>query len=122
MTPKGLRTIAYKVNNIKKATEWYAKAFEQKPYFEEPFYVGFNIGGYELGLMPTEEETKKSENILTYWGVEDIHQSFQHFLDCGAKVHEQPINVGGELMAASVKDPWDNIIGLIYNPYFKLDA
>jgi hypothetical protein len=30
------------------------------------------------------------------------------------------MNVGGELMVCSVKDPWDNIIGLIYNPYFKL--
>ena len=30
------------------------------------------------------------------------------------------MNVGGELMAASVIDPWQNVIGIIYNPYFKL--
>jgi len=119
VTPKGLRTVAYKVRDIKQATEWYAKAFEQKPYFEEPFYVGFNIGGYELGLMPQEGEVEKSDNILTYWGVDDIQKSYQHFLDCGATVHEQPNNVGGELIVASIKDPWENIIGLIYNPYFK---
>jgi lactoylglutathione lyase len=122
MTPKGLRTVAYKVRDIKQATEWYTKAFEQKPYFEEPFYVGFNIAGYELGLMPEKEEVEKSENILTYWGVDDINKSFQHFLDCGATVHEQPNNVGGELMVASVKDPWNNILGLIYNPYFKVEG
>ncbi|MDP3909203.1 MAG: hypothetical protein Q8Q14_02335 [Gemmatimonadales bacterium] len=23
-----------------------------QPYFDEPFYVGFNVGGYELGLNP----------------------------------------------------------------------
>jgi predicted enzyme related to lactoylglutathione lyase len=120
MTPKGLRTVAYKVKDLKKATEWYTKAFEKEPYFDEPFYVGFNIGGYELGLMPEEEDGEKSDNILTYWGVEDIQKSFQHFIECGATVHEQPNNVGGELMVASVKDPWGNIIGLIYNPYFKL--
>src|SRR4249920_1787574 len=51
----GLRTTIYKVNNISKAKEWYALAFETKPYFDEPFYVGFNIGGYELGLQPEEQ-------------------------------------------------------------------
>lgn len=121
MALKGLRTAIYKVKDIKKAIEWYAKAFEKQPYFNEAYYVGFNIGGYELGLMPEEKEVVKSENILTYWGVDDIHQSFQHFLDCGATEHEKPNNVGGELMVASVKDPWDNIIGLIFNPYFKAE-
>lgn len=121
MTPKGLRTVAYKVKDLKKATEWYTKAFEKEPYFDKLFYVGFNIGGYELGLLPQEEENIKTDNILTYWGVDDIQHSFQHFLDCGAIVHEKPNNVGGELMVASVEDPWGNVIGLIYNPYFKIE-
>ncbi len=30
------------------------------------------------------------------------------------------MNVGGEIVIASVKDPWGNIIGLIYNPEFRL--
>ena len=38
----------------------------------------------------------------------------------GATMHEKPNNVGGELMVASVKDPWNNVIGFIYNPAFKL--
>ena len=29
-------------------------------------------------------------------------------------------NVGGEIIVASVYDPWKNIIGIIYNPDFKL--
>lgn len=48
----GLRTTIYKVNDIQKATEWYSKAFETNPYFNEPFYVGFNIKGYELDFNP----------------------------------------------------------------------
>ena len=51
----GLRTTIYKVSDLLKAKSWYAKAFETQPYFDEPFYVGFNIGGYELGLLPEEE-------------------------------------------------------------------
>jgi lactoylglutathione lyase len=116
----GLRTAIYKVPDLTTAKEWYADAFHTDPYFDEPFYVGFNIGGYELGLQPEETPTTgpKSENILTYWGVQDITAEYERLLSLGAESHEAPQNVGGELMVATVKDPWENIIGLIYNPYF----
>ncbi len=117
----GLRTCGYKVPDLNKAKEWYTQAFQTSPYFDEPFYVGFNIAGYELGLLPEEmPKTPKTANVVTYWGVKNIDSEYQRFLDLGAKEHEKPMNVGGELMVASVKDPWGNVIGLIYNPYFKL--
>ncbi|HET6528153.1 MAG TPA: VOC family protein [Balneolaceae bacterium] len=117
----GLRTAIYKVANINKAKEWYSRAFDTAPYFDEPFYVGFNIGGYELGLQPEEESTgKKSDNVMTYWGVKDIKKEFKRLIELGATEHESPQNVGGEIMVASVKDPWDNCLGIIYNPEFKL--
>jgi len=117
----GLRTTGYIVNDLSKAKAWYTKAFQVKPYFDEPFYVGFNIGGYELGLMPEGEVANvKGENILSYWGVEDIQKEYDRLLELGATKHQEPTNVGGDLMVASVFDPWRNIIGIIYNPYFKL--
>ncbi len=117
----GLRTCAYLVADLEKAKEWYTKAFDTKPYFDEPFYVGFNIGGYELGLLPQENPPdNKPESVLTYWGVNDIHGVYQKLLDLGAVSHEEPTNYGGELMIAAVKDPWDNIIGIIYNPDFAV--
>lgn len=114
----GLRTVGYKVSDISKAKEWYTKAFDTEPYFDEPFYVGFNIAGYELGLQP--DDSVKGDNVVTYWGVEDINAEYERFLGLGALGHEAPQNVGGEIMVASIKDPWNNIIGLIYNPEFKL--
>ena len=48
----GLRTTVNKVADLAKAKEWYGEAFQIAPYFDEPFYVGFNVAGYELGLMP----------------------------------------------------------------------
>lgn len=114
----GLRTTVYKVEDLKKAKEWYAKAFKTEPYFDEPFYVGFNIKGYELGLQP--DASIKGDSVLSYWGVENINTEFKRLIDIGATEHEKPMNVGGELMVCSVKDPWGNIIGLIYNPYFKI--
>jgi lactoylglutathione lyase len=117
----GLRTTIYKVGNIKEAREWYTKAFGVSPYFDEDFYVGFNIGGYELGLLPEENPTtEKTESVLSYWGIDDIEKEYVHLIGIGATEHEKPNNVGGDLMVAAVKDPWGNIIGLIYNPSFKL--
>ena len=118
----GLRTVIYKVSDLNKAAEWYTKAFETDPYFKEPYYIGYNIGGYELGLLPNEDSTMKaSDNVITYWGVDDINSEYNRIIGLGATEHEKPTNYGGELMVASVIDPWGNVIGLIYNPDFKLD-
>jgi lactoylglutathione lyase len=118
----GLRTTIYKVSDLQKAKTWYAKAFEKAPYFDEAFYVGFNIAGYELGLLPDEEPAQnKVASVLSYWGVKDIHKEYQRLLDLGATEHEAPHSVGGPLLVASLIDPWGNIIGLIYNPVFKAE-
>lgn len=115
----GLRTVVYKVPDLNEAKIWYTKAFSIEPYFDEPFYVGYNIGGYELGLLPIEDEKNIFGNsVVSYWGVEDVAESLRHMVSCGARIHEEPHDVG--VTVASVKDPWGNIIGLIYNPHFKL--
>lgn len=108
--------------DLDKAREWYTKAFETEPYFVEPFYVGFNIGGYELGLQPEENESDglRGTHSVTYWGVEDIQVSYDHFIGLGATEHEEPHSVGGPLLLGSLFDPWGNLVGLIYNPEFKL--
>jgi predicted enzyme related to lactoylglutathione lyase len=117
----GLRTTIYKVTDVNAAKVWYAKAFGEQPYFDEPFYVGFNIGGYELGLQPEEEPMpNKTANVLSYWGVADVQVAFEKLITLGATPHEQPEEVGGGIIVATVKDLWDNVIGLIYNPHFKL--
>lgn len=120
----GLRTTIYRVADLDQAKKWYAQAFDIKPYFDEPFYVGFNIGGYELGLLPLEgDDTKeKCESVLAYWGVEDAQASYDRLLQLGATTYEEPTDVGEGIITAGVKDPWGNIIGIIYNPYFKLEA
>jgi lactoylglutathione lyase len=117
----GLRTTIYKVGDIQKATEWYSKVFETNPYFNEPYYVGFNIQGYELGLQPEESTTlNKIESVVSYWGVENIQETFDRLIELGATENEKPYNVGEEIMTATVKDPFGNVIGLIYNPHFQL--
>jgi len=119
----GLRTVIYKVTDVNAAKAWYAKAFKTEPYFDEPFYVGFNIAGYELGLQPDETLPEaKGESVAAYWGVNDVQSEFNRLISLGATAHETPENVGGEIVTATVKDLWGNIIGLIYNPEFLLPA
>jgi predicted enzyme related to lactoylglutathione lyase len=116
----GLRTCIYLVHELERATVWYSKVFDTEPYFKEPFYVGFNIGGYELGLQPEEKKGNKADSVLTYWGVEDVEKTFSRLIQAGATEHSAPQNVGGEIVVASVKDPWDNVVGIIFNPGFKI--
>lgn len=114
----GLRTICYTVDDMDAARDWYSRAFGIKPYFDEPFYIGFNIAGYELGLMPR-ESASNGNNTLTYWGVDDLEGWFEQLKASGARVHEVPHRMGDPIMVCSVFDPWNNIIGLIYNPLFQ---
>ena len=120
LSNQGLRMVIYKVSDLEQAKAWYAKGFGSEPYFDGPFYVGFNIGGYEPGLPPSEKPPEsKTVNVSAYWGVEDIDADFNRLLDLGAVESEKPTKVGGPIMAASVKDRWGNALGLIYNPKFK---
>jgi catechol 2,3-dioxygenase-like lactoylglutathione lyase family enzyme len=54
----GLRTVIYHAPDLAKAKAWYSTAFGAAPYFDEPFYVGFEIGGFELGLNPDVRNVK----------------------------------------------------------------
>ena len=117
----GLRTVIYLVPDIEKAKQWYTEAFHTPPYFDMPFYVGFNIAGYELGLQPDKKNETKSENVEIYWGVNNIEESYNRLILVGATAHNPPQNVGEEIIVATVKDPWNNIIGIICNPAFKVE-
>lgn len=116
----GLRTVIYMVSDMEGAKKWYSEAFDAQPYFDEPFYIGFDIGGYELGLHPEKEGQKRADNVETYWGVEDIRSEYDRFIQLGAKEHTEIKEVGGGIEVATLLDPWSNVIGLIYNPHFKL--
>ncbi len=117
----GLRTVVYKVPDLTKAKKWYAKAFGKEPYFDEEFYIGYDIGGYELGLLPEKSGNSQGNGKgLAYWGVNNLEQEYSRLLELGASVFEKPENVGGDIVVAAVTDPWGNNIGLIYNPGFKV--
>ncbi len=118
---QGLRTTIYKVDDLAAAKAWYTEAFGAAPYFDEPTYVGFDIAGDELGLMPdATPASRKTGNVLSYWGVADVTAAIARLVDCGAERDVDTMDVGGGITVATVKDPWGNVIGLINNPHFRL--
>ena len=116
---QGLRTVVYHVDNIERAKEWYTEFVGFPPYFDQPFYVGFNVGGFELGLDPDMSGIEKGNNETAYWGVVDIEESFARTIAIGAEVVSDIQDVGEGIKVASVKDPFGNVIGIIENPNFK---
>lgn len=118
---KGLGTVIYHVTNLDQAKAWYSAAFEQAPYFDESFYVGFNIAGYELGLDPNPSAgTSGPGGSVAYWRVAEIDAAIRHFVSVGANVVAPVQDVGHGIKVATVADPFGNVIGLIENPHFKL--
>ncbi len=119
----GLRTVIYKAPDLARAKAWYADAFGITPYFDEPFYVGFNVGGYELGLDPGAEGARPGPGGATaYWGVADLDAVLARLAEHRAAVVSPAQDVGGGIRVASVADPSGNVIGLIENPHFQLPA
>ena len=108
-----LRTVIYHVSDLQAAKEWYIKVTGITPYFDEPFYVGFDINGYELGLDPSMENIKAGNHTESYWAVESVKAASEKFVAAGATLVQDVTNVGGPIHIAIVADPFGNHIGFI---------
>ena len=116
LTLQGLRTVIYPSPDLAAATAWWTDLLGFGPYFDEPFYVGFEVGGYELGLLPTADP---ADGALTYWGVPDVAAAVASALAAGASEHTAASEVGEGIVTATVRTPAGAILGLIYNPHFQ---
>lgn len=118
----GLRTAKYTARDLAAATAWYAKVLGAPPYFNEPFYAGFNVGGFELGITPDgEAAVERPESGVAYWGVPDAEAATARLLELGATPFEPVADVGGGIKIGAVRDPFGNILGVIENPGFKAE-
>ena len=117
----GIRTVIYKVPDLARAKAWYGETFGVTPYFDEPFYVGFNVGGYELGLDPdTKKQGPGPGGSVAYWGANNLGEMMKELEKRGVTVRVPMHDVGEGIKVATIEDPFGNLIGLIENPHFKL--
>lgn len=112
--------VIYQVDDLDSAKRWYGTALGFEPYLDESFYVGFNVGGFELGLLPATSAAPRGQGgVFAYWGVEDADAALRRLLELGASEHQGVEEVGGEIRVATVLDPFGNIRGIIENPPFR---
>lgn len=116
----GLRTVIYPAPDLAAAKAWYSKVLGQTPYFDQPFYVGFSVGGFEFGLLPTAQPGTTGPQPL--WGVANIEAVFDRLLELGASVLDPVTEVGEGIKVAAVQDPFGNRLGIIENPNFNTSA
>ena len=118
----GLKTLIYNVENLDEAKAWYSSVLGIEPYFDEPYYVGFNVGGFELGLDPDMSDVAKGNNSVAYWGVDNAEAAHDQLVVLGARSIVAPHDVGGGIKVSTLSDPFGNTIGIIENANESRDA
>lgn len=114
----GLRTVIYPAPDLAAATAWFTAVLGAPPYFQAPFYVGFAVAGYELGLDP---QADPAVGPVTYWGVSDADVGLAQLVAAGATVMGDGVQEVGEgIRTASLREPGGNVLGIIENPHFAL--
>jgi predicted enzyme related to lactoylglutathione lyase len=113
----GLRTTIHPAPDLDAAKAWFTELLGKGPYFDEPFYVGFEVGGYELGLNPA---LAVEHGTTTYWGVPDAAAAVERLRALGADVREELTEVGEGIKVATLVAPTGQVVGVIENPHFAL--
>jgi len=113
---QGLRTVVYPVTDLAEATAWYRRVLDKAPYFEQPFYVGFEVGGFELGLIP--DGQPGPAGATAYCGTPDVDAELARLTSLGASIESPVADVGEGIRVATVRDPYGNLFGVIENPHF----
>lgn len=112
----GLRTVLYHVPDLADGKAWYTQVVGSGPYFDQPFYVGFEVGGFELGLLP--DGTPGPGGTVAYWGTPDIDAEVNRLVALGATLCGKIEDVGDGVRVADLSDPFGNTFGVIQNPHF----
>ncbi len=113
----GLRTVIYPAPDLAANKAWFTRVLGVEPYFDEPFYVGFNVAGYELALDPSGDP---ATGPVTYSGVADVDTALAQLLEAGASLRGDVQDVGDSIRVATVLEPGRTILGVIENPHFQL--
>ena len=116
ITLQGLRTVIYAAPDVAAAKAWWTGLLGIEPYFDEPFYVGYEVAGYELGLLPT---GNPDDGAITYWGTDDVGAAVEAAIGLGATPHAPVSDVGDGIVTGSVTNPTGMIVGFIHNPHFR---
>jgi predicted enzyme related to lactoylglutathione lyase len=115
----GLRSLIHPTSDLVASKAFYTAMLGHEPYFDQPGYVGYNVGGYELGIWPPGDP---SIGPVAYWGVANIDLALAHVLSIGAIARGEITDVGESIRMIEVESPTGDVFGLIENPNFVAAA
>jgi predicted enzyme related to lactoylglutathione lyase len=114
-TTQGIKTVLHPVSDLAAAKAVYTALLGVEPQADAPYYVGFQAEGQQIGLVPGGGPQEMSTPVA-YWHVADIESKIAEVTAAGASVKEQPRDVGGGRLVATVTDPDGNVLGLLQDP------
>ena len=82
------------------------------PQTDGSYYVGYDIGGQHIGLLPG-GGPQGITSPVAYWQVADLEAKLAEVTAAGATVKEPAHDVGGGRSVATVTDPDGNVLGLL---------
>ncbi len=112
---EGVKTIIFPVTDLGKAKAVFTALLGVEPESDQPYYVGYNFGGQQIGLDPNGHRTGMTGPVA-YWHVNDIAGSLKALVDAGATIKQEPKDVGGGRQIAIITDTDGNPLGLLQDP------
>ena len=109
---EGLKTIIIPVSDLAQAKAVYGELLGVQPSTDEPYYVGFEIDGQQLGLDPNGHASGMTGPV-GYWHVDDIKRSVKALVEAGGAIQRDVVDVGGGRLIATLTDDDGNVVGLL---------
>ena len=100
------------VSDVAAAKPLYAALLGIEPQTDSPYYVGFDVAGQHIGLVPSGGPQGMTSPVA-YWHVADIEAKLAEVTAAGATVQEPAHDVGGGRLVATVTDADGNVLGLL---------
>jgi len=102
-----IRSLVTPVSDLDAAKAVYT-ALLGAPHTDQPYYVGYNVGGFEVGLNPGDV----AGGPVAYADVDDLDATRATLLAAGATERSAPRQVAAEARVCVLADADDNPIGL----------
>ena len=109
---EGVKILLHPVSDLVRAKAVYTALLGAEPQADAPYYVGYDIAGQHIGLVPRGGPQAMTSPVA-YWRVADIEAKLAELTGAGASVKEPPRDVGGGRLVATVTDPDGNVLGLV---------
>jgi len=109
---QGIKTVLHPVSDLEKAKPVYAALLGLQPQADSSYYVGFDVAGQHIGLVPGGGPQRMTSPVA-FWHVADIEAKLAEVTAAGATVKEPAHDVGGGRLVATVTDPDGNDLGLL---------